>query len=158
MESDTQSVVPFITFIKGILDYIFTLEDNEIRKAFQVFAILSYIKNETSRGFADELHIILHKQLAHSALIYKRIGIIGGVAMIRPLAYSFQHYSENTLDSILAWFNAILNNCRKSYVISIFENIKKAILLIIKLHRWLWHFFLMKFQIYYQPNHYQLKF
>lgn len=116
VESDTPAVVPFITFIKGILDYVFTLEDNEVRKAFQVFAILAFMKNETSRGFADELHIILHKQLAHSALIYKRIGIIGAVAMIRPLAYAFEHHSEKTTESILAWLNAILHNCRKSYV------------------------------------------
>lgn len=37
----------------------------------------------------DELHITLNKALSHSSPVYKRIGIVGGLAMLRQGAQQY---------------------------------------------------------------------
>ena len=43
-------------------------------------------QRSTNEGFWDELHIVIRKQLSNSSEKYKRIGIVGGVAVVRSLA------------------------------------------------------------------------
>jgi len=58
--------------LKPLLDYTAGFEDDEIRKVFYLFASLDCV---------TDLVIIIRKQLSNTELRYKRVGIIGAVAL-----------------------------------------------------------------------------
>ena len=58
--------------MKPLLDYTSSFEDDQIRKIFTFFAALDIV---------SELVIIIRKQLSNVELQYKRVGIIGAVAL-----------------------------------------------------------------------------
>lgn len=85
VEEDALSLVPYSVFIKGIIDYIFNLEDKQVRKVFHIFSCLSSVKLSDRRSNStinDELFIVLRKQISSGFIQFKKVGIIGAVAMI----------------------------------------------------------------------------
>jgi Fanconi anemia group D2 protein len=48
VEESASAIVPFTTFIKGMLDYLDGLQDLQVRKAYQVFAALAFFNQEVS--------------------------------------------------------------------------------------------------------------
>lgn len=103
---------PFIVFVKGTLDYLRGLTDNQIRKLYKVICLLctvdmrSEVAATQAAGDADtdaagagrgvevesgpeldEIYIILRKQLTHPYLAYRRIGVMGAIQLLQVLAY-----------------------------------------------------------------------
>jgi Fanconi anemia group D2 protein len=70
----------FDMFIKGILDYLEKLEVSQIRKLYTIVSILA---QDEDSGIGDEMRTIIGKQLSHSTRKFRRIGIVGGVMMIK---------------------------------------------------------------------------
>eukprot|EP00026_Physarum_polycephalum_P000553 Phypoly_transcript_00554.p1 GENE.Phypoly_transcript_00554~~Phypoly_transcript_00554.p1 ORF type:complete len:1482 (-),score=307.87 Phypoly_transcript_00554:54-3842(-) len=102
-ENALDDLVPFSTFLKGILDYIDSLTDPQLRNLFSVFSSLAFIeprKPTSSKGritsvllqpnelIHDDMQIFIRKQLMNSSLKYKRMGIIGAVSIIKRIGAS----------------------------------------------------------------------
>ena len=70
--SDPRKLSSFSPFLTGILDYLGTLSVPQARLAFELFARLAYHPqlHATSR-LADELMILLRKQLSSASARYK---------------------------------------------------------------------------------------
>jgi len=69
-------VRPCLAFIRGILDYLDGFSDSQVRTVFTVFNFLSLGEPD------DYIRIVIDKQLFSSVPKYKRMGVIGGVAML----------------------------------------------------------------------------
>ena len=93
-------VRPFVSFIKGILDYLEDLDDFQLRVAFSVFSALAVAEHDQTSGesslddttlgtvfvtfnrrdlrvFAgNDLNILIRKQLSSVDVNYQRIGIV----------------------------------------------------------------------------------
>uniref|UniRef100_UPI00358E47E1 Fanconi anemia group D2 protein-like isoform X1 n=1 Tax=Myxine glutinosa TaxID=7769 RepID=UPI00358E47E1 len=70
---------PFAVFIKGILDYLDSLDLGQIRR---VFTVLASLTSDPHSHIQDELHIVVRKQLSSATTKYKRIGIIAALVLV----------------------------------------------------------------------------
>jgi hypothetical protein len=77
-------------FINGLLDYLEVLSDAQLRLVFRVFTAIAGANDDQSaaaaEGVRNELRILMHKQLSHSEVTYKRIGVIGAVTHLTSIA------------------------------------------------------------------------
>uniref|UniRef100_A0A8C4X1H2 Fanconi anemia group D2 protein n=1 Tax=Eptatretus burgeri TaxID=7764 RepID=A0A8C4X1H2_EPTBU len=71
---------PFAVFIKGILDYLDSLDLGQIRR---VFTVLTSLTSDPHPHIQDELHIVVRKQLSSATTKYKRIGIIAALVLVK---------------------------------------------------------------------------
>ena len=99
--------------VQGILDHLDDLNLNQVRILFHVFSTLAYssvyasaekrvgqgeimqvltdldclldAQRSGATSFADEVHIVIRKQLSNANEKYKRIGVVGALAMLRTL-------------------------------------------------------------------------
>ncbi|KAJ3089632.1 Fanconi anemia group D2 protein [Quaeritorhiza haematococci] len=101
VEEDAQSVSRFSIFIKNILDYLDNLRMDQIRVLFNVFSVLAIetapagsLQGEstaaltttaTESSLLSELYIVIRKQLSNPLERYKRMGVVGALAMVRRL-------------------------------------------------------------------------
>eukprot|EP00117_Sycon_ciliatum_P036884 scpid12328/ scgid27700/ Fanconi anemia group D2 protein len=85
---DTQpmAVSPFVVFLKGMLDYLENLSVTQLRRLFTLLSQLAFCGDCDAGHVADDMHIIIRKQLTNSKLRYKRMGIIGAVSVISAMA------------------------------------------------------------------------
>ncbi|KIZ01502.1 hypothetical protein MNEG_6459 [Monoraphidium neglectum] len=97
----TELLARFGAFLASILDHLECFSDTQLRQVFEMFAALTAPSAGGASGssgsagfcqggrFEDELHITLTKALAHTSPVYKRIGIVGGLAMLRREAAAY---------------------------------------------------------------------
>ncbi len=109
------------------MEYIYTLEDAQVRKAFEIFSFLSdggvplsdiLIKHQHDSGgsgITDDLMILIRKNLSNPSVQMKRIGIMGAIAMVRK-------YGSSQVEDvqIVHLLKQILQNCKKSAVLDDF--------------------------------------
>eukprot|EP01083_Nonionella_stella_P226119 803353_1 len=82
---NSSSVKPFITFVKGLLDYLDEMSDSHVRTVFTVYSILSIAEHDSDEiAVGSEFHIFLTK--AVSSPMYHRVGLIGVVCLVRELS------------------------------------------------------------------------
>eukprot|EP01135_Chromosphaera_perkinsii_P010387 Nk52_evm59s2118 gene=Nk52_evmTU59s2118 len=89
VKAKTKEVRPFAIFIKCILDYIENLSYSQIRKVFSIFSLLSFLSdsnNSSGNGLQDEMHLVIRKQLTNSSTKFRKIGVLGAIAIITHLA------------------------------------------------------------------------
>ncbi|XP_025020945.1 Fanconi anemia group D2 protein, partial [Python bivittatus] len=82
----TSSVVPYVVFLKSILDYMDNLGPQQIRKLFYILSILAFSHGHKNSHIQDDMHVVIRKQLSSTIPKYKRIGIIGAVTMVGSMA------------------------------------------------------------------------
>ncbi|KAF9610528.1 hypothetical protein IFM89_022808 [Coptis chinensis] len=87
----SQELITFSPYINGILDYIEGFNDENIHKVYEVFShlALSARSNADSVGssIANELFIIVHKQVSNQELRYKKMGLIGTLKIVSCLGH-----------------------------------------------------------------------
>ncbi|XP_070594967.1 Fanconi anemia group D2 protein isoform X2 [Erythrolamprus reginae] len=82
----TSSVVPYVVFLKSILDYMDNLGPQQIRKLFHILSMLAFSQGHRNSHIQDDMHMVIRKQLSSTIPKYKRIGIIGAVTMVGSMA------------------------------------------------------------------------
>ncbi|PRP89437.1 Fanconi anemia group D2 protein [Planoprotostelium fungivorum] len=115
---NAREAAPYAGTVKMILDSIIFLKDAQVRKAFQVIFTLRGEEN----GLGDDLSIIVRKHLYHSDLPYKRIGVIGGVAMMRRLTQMDPEgrHEKETTKQIIDLLTSLVQSCEESNAIYAF--------------------------------------
>ncbi|GBF89136.1 hypothetical protein Rsub_01853 [Raphidocelis subcapitata] len=105
---DAPLLARFGAFLASTLDHLECFSDAQLRQLFEMFAALTAPAAAAAGGgggsraggggeggrFEDELHITLTKALAHTSPTYKRIGIIGNLAMLRREAAAYAAAAE----------------------------------------------------------------
>ncbi|KAL6041505.1 Fanconi anemia group D2 protein, partial [Balamuthia mandrillaris] len=96
-----EQLASYSVYIQGILDYLHTLQDNQIRNIFTVFCQLvsraSHLNTPSTLG--NEVMIMIRKLLSSPADSAKKIGILGGLAMIRSYASEQNEDMEHEVTS-----------------------------------------------------------
>ena len=75
-----------VSTLQGMLDYLDNLSVVQLRRLFTLLSHLAFCGDCDASHVADDMHIIIRKQLTNSKLRYKRMGIIGAVAIIGAMA------------------------------------------------------------------------
>lgn len=100
-QKSLKSLRSFSSFLQGTLDYLESLSEDQIRKVYEILAILSYTKSvediRNSQSVVlqnDLLSITVFKELNNGSLKYLKMGLIG-VSMIIGYVGSFtKEYRE----------------------------------------------------------------
>ncbi|GFO21237.1 fanconi anemia group d2 protein [Plakobranchus ocellatus] len=88
VNSQLKEMTRFAVFIKGALDYLDhnNLSILHIRKLYLLLARLAFCGSDEGNYLQDELLIIIRKQLTSGNSKYKRMGVMGAIAIIQALA------------------------------------------------------------------------
>nr|XP_032827661.1 Fanconi anemia group D2 protein isoform X2 [Petromyzon marinus] len=86
VQQRTASLASYAVFIKGILDYLENLSLTQIRKLFFILSTLAFSGGTQGSYIQGDMHIVVRKQLSSTVLKYKRIGIIGAIALVGSMA------------------------------------------------------------------------
>ncbi|XP_058097444.1 uncharacterized protein LOC131242659 isoform X2 [Magnolia sinica] len=82
----SQDILPLSSYISGILDYLEGFNSTNLHKVYEVFShlALSARPNADSVGssIANELLMIVRKQVGNQDLKYKKMGIIGALKLV----------------------------------------------------------------------------
>lgn len=93
-ESNGQLLAPFLIAVKCLLDYLHVMSVSRVYKLFRVLVLLTIASVPADAGpdaplqhlLADDVQIVIQKQLKSAEPRYRRIGIAGVVCMIEQLA------------------------------------------------------------------------
>ncbi|KAI5068077.1 hypothetical protein GOP47_0016422 [Adiantum capillus-veneris] len=88
----SEELLVLSSFINGILDYLEGFQDNHLHQVYKVFgqlALATWAHGPVTRGssMANELLIVLRKQITNPDATYKRMGIIGVIKLISCLGH-----------------------------------------------------------------------
>ncbi|PKI41039.1 hypothetical protein CRG98_038567 [Punica granatum] len=85
----SMDLIPLSSHINGILDYLEAFSIENLQKVYEVFSQLALSANSRANSFgssvANELMMIVRKQLNHSDVAYKRMGLIGTLKIVSCL-------------------------------------------------------------------------
>ncbi|KAK3892628.1 hypothetical protein Pcinc_003517 [Petrolisthes cinctipes] len=80
----TQAIAPFTIFIKGSLDSVEDVCSGEMRRVVDVVSMLVY-SSPTHAALQDELIILVRKQLSHTDLRYKHLGVLNAAFAVKNM-------------------------------------------------------------------------
>ncbi len=86
-------------FLKGLLDYLELFTDPQLRKVFAIFGSLACGADAAAAEVSDMIGMLVSKHLGHPALKFKRVGVIGGITLLKRVtrtcsAELLQHGTE----------------------------------------------------------------
>lgn len=73
----------YVNLLKMMLDSVEHMQLHQVAMMYHVLVAVAYADGVSS--LANELSILVRKQLSHSELVYKRIGVVGAVAILPHL-------------------------------------------------------------------------
>uniref|UniRef100_A0A803QII1 Fanconi anemia group D2 protein n=1 Tax=Cannabis sativa TaxID=3483 RepID=A0A803QII1_CANSA len=86
---NAQELIPFSPHISGILDYLEGFNVENLHKVYEVFSQLALFARSSAdsyrSSFANELLMIVRKQVGHTDLKYKKMGLIGTLKIVSCL-------------------------------------------------------------------------
>lgn len=85
-----QELLPMSTFLNGILDYLEGFQDTHLHQVYSIFCHIAMAARERrgasgGTSVADDLLIIVRKQISNPDLKYKRMGVIGVTSLVTCL-------------------------------------------------------------------------
>lgn len=82
--NDTPAFLACLLFgcIQGLLDYLDCLSVGQLRQLFTLLSTLAFCGASDASHVADDMQIVIRKQLSNSRLKYKRMGVIGAVCLV----------------------------------------------------------------------------
>ena len=98
VENHKVLVRPFTVFVKSIIDFLFNLDDLQVRKVYQIISNLVNDLTTQTSGFGDELNIMIRKQITSTFISSKRIGIMGTVALIRTFSLNYRNNTSSNFN------------------------------------------------------------
>lgn len=125
---------PFVPFIKGLLDFFMDFTDSQVRSVFSVLCAASAsMSTESSNegggsstgGGAsstggnsidglDDVHIFIRKNVTHSSMNYKRVGIIGATAMAAHIMSMREGNEVRAMADACTTIQLVFDSCRNS--------------------------------------------
>ncbi|XP_014669534.1 PREDICTED: Fanconi anemia group D2 protein homolog [Priapulus caudatus] len=87
VEKNLQRIVKFSMFVTGLLDYLDNLSLPQIRKLYWVLSALA-LRGPRESQAANDLLIVVRKQLSSGEHKYKRMGVMGALMVVGNLARS----------------------------------------------------------------------
>uniref|UniRef100_A0ACD5UPL3 Uncharacterized protein n=1 Tax=Avena sativa TaxID=4498 RepID=A0ACD5UPL3_AVESA len=86
----SEELIPIASHITGILDYLESFHEDNLRKVYEIFCHLALAAgfNTGSGGssIANELLMVVRKQVSNPDMKYKRMGIIGALRIVSAIA------------------------------------------------------------------------
>jgi hypothetical protein len=111
-ETQPKEMLPFVIFVKGILDFMLSLSNEQIRMLFETLALLSVLNDQAS--LLSEITIIIRKYLCSPNATFKNIGLLAGCSCVKWLGSS--RASENHLNQANELVSVIYNSIKNSSV------------------------------------------
>ncbi|KAK8491249.1 hypothetical protein V6N11_051261 [Hibiscus sabdariffa] len=124
-----RELIPLSSHINGILDYLEGLTVENLYKVYEVFSHMALLarSNADSSGSstANELFIIVRKQVSHPDLKYKKMGLIGILKIVSCLggesnATLSSPFEKSNIDEAVELLETGLESCKQSCLSLIF--------------------------------------
>ncbi|EFC50893.1 predicted protein [Naegleria gruberi] len=89
----------YSSFFQVLIDSLTNLTDQQLRKVYKLFSILSFTKtlnhsNNNNTRTRDELMIIIRKQLSNTNFNFKKMGIIGSCTILSIIGSNFNQFNN----------------------------------------------------------------
>ncbi|KAL5739450.1 hypothetical protein ACOSQ2_028630 [Xanthoceras sorbifolium] len=121
----TQELIPLSCHINGILDYLEGFSVENLHKVYEVFSRLILLARSSEECFgssiANELLMVVRKQVSHPELKYKKMGLVGTLNIVTFLGdasnvtRTFQSQKSNA-EEALELLKTSLNSCKQLYL------------------------------------------
>ncbi|XP_078437577.1 fanconi anemia group D2 protein isoform X2 [Wolffia australiana] len=110
----SSELVALSSHVNGILDYLETFDDQNLRKVYEVFCLLSFScrLNGDSPGssISRELMILVRKQLGNPDMRYRKMGIFGTSKIVSALGDLSS--SKENVDEALEFLKVSFDSCK----------------------------------------------
>lgn len=124
-----RELLPLSSHISGILDYLEGFNVQSLHKVYEVFCLLALSARSSAKTFgssiANELFMIVRKQVSNPDLKYKRMGLIGTLKIVSYLGdvnntprLSSSQKSNN--EEALELLKTLLDSCKQLLLPTIF--------------------------------------
>ncbi|KAJ0027301.1 hypothetical protein Pint_36585 [Pistacia integerrima] len=118
-------LIPLSSHINGILDYLEGFSVANLHKVYEVFSHLA-LSGQSSAGclgssIANELLMIVRKQVSHTELKYKKMGLIGTLKIVSCLGDASNvtgtsPFQKSNAEEALELLKTSLNSCKQMYL------------------------------------------
>ncbi|XP_020092932.1 Fanconi anemia group D2 protein isoform X2 [Ananas comosus] len=117
----SKELIPFSSHINGILDYLEGFHEDNIRKVYEIFSHLALsarsIPGSSSSSIANELLMIVRKQVSNPDMKYRKMGIIGTLKIVGTLgdanvAAHFSSSQRSDCEEALELLKMSLDSCK----------------------------------------------
>ncbi|KAF8413568.1 hypothetical protein HHK36_001559 [Tetracentron sinense] len=117
----SEELIPLSSYINGILDYLEGFNNENLHKVYEVFSHLALSARSSAdsvgSSIANELFMIVRKQVSNPDLKYKKMGIIGTLKIVYCLgdtnnANSLSSSQKSNSDEALELLKASLDSCK----------------------------------------------
>ena len=81
-ERAPRDLAAFSVFLQRIMDNLDDFSLDQVRQLFSVFNLVAHHVGDPEH-FLSDINLVIRKQLSSDAVKYKRLGIVGGIALIR---------------------------------------------------------------------------
>ncbi|XVF81614.1 hypothetical protein PTKIN_Ptkin15bG0169300 [Pterospermum kingtungense] len=124
-----RELIPLSSHINGILDYLEGLTVENLYKVYEVFSHMSLLARSSADCFgssiANELLIIVRKQVSHPDLKYKKMGLIGILKIVSCLGDAnnvtlSSPFQKSNAEEALELLETCLESCKQSSLTLIF--------------------------------------
>nr|XP_011467650.1 PREDICTED: Fanconi anemia group D2 protein [Fragaria vesca subsp. vesca] len=117
-----QQLIPLCSHISGILDFLegFSLEN--LHKVYEIFSRLALLARSSAdshgSSFANELFMIIRKQVSHPDLNYKKMGLVGTLKIVSCLGCAANDTGaspsqKSNCDEALELLKIALDSCKQ---------------------------------------------
>ncbi|KAK4833935.1 hypothetical protein QYF36_013666 [Acer negundo] len=125
----TRELIPLSCHINGILDYLEGFSVENLHKVYEVFSRLVLLARSSEDCFgssiANELLMVVRKQVSHPELKYKKMGLVGTLKIVSFLGdasdvTSTSPSQKSNAEEALELLKTSLNSCKQLYFPLIF--------------------------------------
>ncbi|XP_050384590.1 uncharacterized protein LOC126801166 [Argentina anserina] len=117
-----QQLIPLSSHISGILDYLEGFSLEHLHKVYEIFSRLALLVRSTAdshgSSFANELFMIVRKQVSHPDLNYKKMGLVGTLKIVSCLGCTANDTCQSpsqksNCDEALELLKTALDSCKQ---------------------------------------------
>ncbi|VVA26373.1 PREDICTED: Fanconi [Prunus dulcis] len=118
----SQQLIPLSSHINGILDYLEGFSVENLHKVYEIFGHLALLARSSAdsygSSFANELLMIVRKQVSHPELNYKKMGLVGTLKMVSCLGDATDvtcssSSQKSNCDEALELLKIALDSCKQ---------------------------------------------
>ncbi|RLM86813.1 hypothetical protein C2845_PM04G02790 [Panicum miliaceum] len=121
--NNSEELIPISSHITGILDYLESFHEDNLRKVYDIFCQLALAAgfNTGSGGssVANELLMVVRKQVSNPDMKYRRMGIIGALRIVSTIAHvdanaavNCSSYQQPNCEEALELLKMSVNSCK----------------------------------------------
>ncbi|XP_020271139.1 Fanconi anemia group D2 protein homolog, partial [Asparagus officinalis] len=134
----SEELLPLSSHINGILDYLEGFHEESLHKVYEIFCRLALsarsCPDSNSSSIANELLMIIRKQVSNSDMKYRKMGIIGTLKIVSTLgdinaAATFSSSQKSNCQEALELLKMSLDSCEKTTLLLILLHDELIVLL-----------------------------